>query len=67
MKSFKVDAEKLEADKAVIAVTITGHRAPPSKAADQVIRYNFVRETDSGRSTTSAAPATAKPGRSATC
>jgi hypothetical protein len=44
IKSFKVAAEKLEADKAVIAVTVTGHRAPPSKAADQVIRYNFVRD-----------------------
>lgn len=44
VKSFKVDTEKLETDKAVIAVTITGHRAPPAKRADQVIRYNFVRE-----------------------
>src|SRR5215472_96907 len=38
VKSFKVDAEKLEADKAVIAVTLTGHGAP-RKAADQVVRY----------------------------
>ena len=45
VKSFKVDTEKLETDKAVIAVTITGHRAPPAKAADQVVRYNFVRES----------------------
>jgi hypothetical protein len=44
VKSFKVDTEKLETDKAVIAVTITGHRAPPAKPADQVIRYNFVRD-----------------------
>jgi hypothetical protein len=44
VKSFKVAAEKLEADKAVIAVTIVGRRAPPSKAEDQVIRYNFVRD-----------------------
>ncbi len=44
VKSFKVDTEKLEADRAIIAVTITGHRAPPAKPADQVVRYNFVRE-----------------------
>jgi hypothetical protein len=36
--------EKLDADTAVVAVTLTGHGAPPSKAADQVIRYNFVRD-----------------------
>jgi hypothetical protein len=46
VKSFKVDAEKLEADKAVIAVTITGHNTPPRKGADQVVRYEFVREAD---------------------
>jgi hypothetical protein len=45
VKSFKVAPEKLDADKAVIAVTLTGHGAPPSKAADQVIRYNFVRDS----------------------
>ena len=44
VKSFKVVAEKLEADKAVIAVTITGHRARAPKPADQVVRYNFVRD-----------------------
>src|ERR1700722_5390959 len=44
IKSFKVVTEKLDADKAVIAVTLTGHAAPPSKPADQVIRYNFVRD-----------------------
>jgi hypothetical protein len=44
VKSFKVAAEKLDADKAVIAVTIAGHRAPPPKPEDQVLRYNFVRE-----------------------
>src|SRR5580700_6142149 len=36
VKSFKVEAEKLEADKALIAVTMTGHGAP-GKAADQVV------------------------------
>src|SRR5215470_1184213 len=46
VKSFKVDAEKLEADKALIAVTITGHGATPRKAADQIVRYGFVRDGD---------------------
>src|SRR5580700_9242647 len=36
VKSFEVTAEKLDADKAVIAVTMTGHGAP-GKAADQVV------------------------------
>ena len=44
VKSFKVVAEKLEADKAVMSVTITGHNAPARKAADQTVRYDFVRE-----------------------
>jgi hypothetical protein len=44
VKSFKVATEKLESDKAVIAVTIAGHRAPSPKPEDQVLRYNFVRE-----------------------
>ena len=44
VKSFKVVAEKQEADKAVIAVTIDSHQAPPSKPADRIIRYEFVRE-----------------------
>src|SRR6266702_3664265 len=46
VKSFKVDAEKMEADKAVIAVTITGHRND-RKPADQIVRYDFVREANS--------------------
>jgi hypothetical protein len=44
VKSFSVVAEKLEADKAVIAVTIVGHGAAREKAADNTIRYNFVRD-----------------------
>jgi hypothetical protein len=44
VKSFKAVAETLDADKAVVAVTIIGHGKPPSKPADQVIRYNFVRD-----------------------
>jgi Protein of unknown function (DUF3828) len=43
VKSFKVEAEKLETDKAVVAVTITG-RMPRAKPSDNTIRYNFVRE-----------------------
>ena len=43
VKSFKVAAEKLEADKAVIAVTITGHTAR-AKPSDEIVRYNFVRD-----------------------
>ena len=43
VKSFKVVAEKLEADKAVIAVTITG-RTARAKPADEIVRYNFVRD-----------------------
>ena len=43
VKSFKVEAEKLETDKAVVAVIITG-RMPRAKPSDNTIRYNFVRE-----------------------
>ncbi|PDT87868.1 DUF3828 domain-containing protein [Bradyrhizobium sp. Y36] len=45
VKSFKVDAEKMEADKATIAVTITGHRND-RKPADLIVRYDFVREAN---------------------
>ena len=43
VKSFKVEAEKLETDRAVIAVTVTG-RMPRAKASDNTVRYNFVRD-----------------------
>ena len=43
VKSFKVVAEKQEADKAVIAVTITGHLLR-FKVSDNTIRYDLVRE-----------------------
>jgi hypothetical protein len=43
IKSFKVAAEKLEADKALIAVTLTGHTAR-AKPSDDIIRYKFVRD-----------------------
>ena len=44
VKSFKVVAEKLEAEKAVIAVTLTGRNARRTKPADRVLRYDFVRD-----------------------
>jgi hypothetical protein len=44
VKSFKVLAEKVEADKAVIAITIAGRGAPRVHSVDDTIRYNFVRE-----------------------
>ena len=48
VKSFKVVAEKLEADKAAIAVTITGSQ-PRTKPADHVVHYDFVRDGDKWR------------------
>ena len=48
VKSSKVDAEKMETDKATIAVTITGHRND-RKPADLIVRYDFVREAGSWR------------------
>src|ERR1700686_3089780 len=47
VKSLRVTPEKLEADKAVIAVTIAGRGAPRAKPADNTISYDFVR--DEGR------------------
>jgi hypothetical protein len=44
VKSFKVVATSRKAEKAVIAVTITGRNAPPRKPADQTVRYDFVRD-----------------------
>jgi hypothetical protein len=44
IKSFKVDAETLAADKAVIAVTMTMGYTPPPKLTDRVVRYDLVRE-----------------------
>ena len=44
VKSFKVVAEKLEAETAVITVTLTGRNTPPRKPADQTVRYDFVRD-----------------------
>jgi hypothetical protein len=47
VKTFKVTAEKLDVDNAVIAVTIAGRGAARAKPADNLIRYSFVR--DDGR------------------
>jgi hypothetical protein len=44
VKSFKVIAEKQDADKATIAVTIEGHQGPRPKPTDQTMRYDFVRD-----------------------
>lgn len=37
-------AEKQDADKATIAVTIEGHQGPRPKPTDQTMRYDFVRD-----------------------
>jgi hypothetical protein len=44
VKSFKAVTEKLEADRADIAVTIAGRGAPRAKPSDNTIRYHFVRD-----------------------
>src|SRR5713226_5380948 len=44
VKSFKVVPEKLDADKAVVAVTISGRGAQRPKSVDNTIRYNLVRD-----------------------
>jgi hypothetical protein len=44
VKSFSAVAEKLDADKAVIAVAIAGRGAPRKKPADNTVRYTFVRD-----------------------
>ena len=46
VKSFTLATEKLDADKAIIAVTLTSHRAERVDPADQVIRFDFVHEVD---------------------
>ncbi len=43
VKSFKVVTEKLDADDAIIVVTITG-RTARAKPSDDIIRFNFVRD-----------------------
>ena len=46
VKSFTLATEKLDGDKATIAVTLAGHHAERTNPADQVIRYEFVQEGD---------------------
>jgi hypothetical protein len=44
IKSFKLVPEKLDPDKAVVAVTISGRGAPRPKSVDNTIRYDLVRD-----------------------
>jgi hypothetical protein len=44
VKSFAVKTETREADKATIAATFTGHRTTRTAAADQTVRYDFLRD-----------------------
>jgi hypothetical protein len=44
VKAFKMVAEKQEAEKAIVAVTLTGRNTPPRKSADRTVRYDFVRD-----------------------
>jgi hypothetical protein len=44
VKSFKLTPEKLDPDKAVIAVIIAGRGAPRAKSIDNTIRYSLVRD-----------------------
>ena len=46
VKSFTLATEKLDADKATIAATLTSHRDEHVNAADRIIRYDFVHEGD---------------------
>ena len=60
VRSFKVAAEKLEADKATVAVTITGHRArktPPTTSSITIScaraggwKIDDIRGSDDGQS-----------------
>jgi uncharacterized protein DUF3828 len=50
VKSFKVAAEKQDADKATVTVTLESHqRDTRANAADKTIRYDFVREAGAWR------------------
>src|ERR1700737_3427799 len=44
VKSFAMTTESLGSERATIAVTIVGHNAPRTNAADSVIRYDFLRD-----------------------
>jgi hypothetical protein len=66
-RTLQVEAEKLEADKAPIAVTIACHNTSPRKASDSLIRYELVHESGSWKIDDIRAQALAKSGRSALC
>ena len=61
VKSFKVVAEKLEADKAVIAVTIAGRGAPRKSPPTTPSATISCATTDNGRSTTSRGASDGEP------
>jgi hypothetical protein len=44
VKSFAMTTESFNSQRATIAVTITGRNAARAKAADAVIRYDFLRD-----------------------
>ena len=44
VKTFAVTVEKQDADKAAIAVVMTGRNAPARQPADRTIHYEFVRD-----------------------
>jgi hypothetical protein len=44
VKSFTMTTESFDSERATIAVTLTGHNAPRTNAADSVIRYDFLRD-----------------------
>jgi hypothetical protein len=44
VKSFSMTTESLSGERATIAVTLTGHNAPRRNAADDVIRFDFIRD-----------------------
>ncbi len=67
VKSFKVAAEKLEADKAVIAVTIIGRNAVRRKPVDQIVRYDFVRDGSEWKIDDIKGASAASCGRSGAC
>jgi hypothetical protein len=68
VKSFKVVAEKQQADKATVAVTIESHNGihAPTRPTRPSATTSSTRPAN-GRSTTSRAPSTVARGRSAPC
>lgn len=44
--TFKITPDKMEADTATVSVSFTGHHTARKNEADQVVRYDFVREQD---------------------